>query len=310
MKTKQYLDLIVAFMDKHKWKEVEKVCHILIEKEPECAQAHFFIGIYYKHNKNIEAAKKAFYICLKHDINNFLSYINLIRILRDQNNFIEAFEIINKGKEIFPDKTLLYIESSEFYLKINNINEAIVDIQTAIKLDPKSETANYNYALIFNRLYNNAINDEEIEHYYRKTLIQYMNVLSINMFNTNVLCNYGSVNARYANRYNDKADRLFIESNELLIENRLIESKEKKEKANLYNMYAIQYNMEAETKYLQVIELDPLDHIAYFNLGLVSKSFHKFDKARYHFMKVIEINPSYMEAQIELKLLDEILNIK
>ena len=305
-KKQQYTNLLVSLMEKHKWKEVGKVCRIFLEKEAECAQAHFFSGIYHKHTKKIDAAKSAFYICIKYDKHYFLSYINLIRILRDENNFIETFELINKAKILFPDNILVYIESSDFYLKVNNINEAIVDIQIAIKINPKSETAQYNYALILNKLYNSAINDDETEHYYRKTLIQYMCVLSINMYNTNALCNYGAVIAKYGDKYYTKADTLLDEYKKLLIENKIKEANEKKDQSDLYYMYGDQYNMEASTKYLQVLDLDPLDYITHFNLGLVLKTFHHLDKAKFHIMKSLEINPEYEAAKHELVLLDEI----
>jgi len=228
--------------------------------------------------------------------------------MRDQNNFIESYKIINFAKEKFPNESLIYIESCLTYKKDNKIDQAIVDIKMAIKLDPKSEIAHSSYAIILDSIYIDALNeqdisDAQIEEYYRSTLIQYMNVLSINMYNLEILCNYGAVNANYANWYITKVRSLIDKSIELFKENKLKESTILKEKAKIYYMYASQYNMEAETKYQYVLELDPLDHITHYNLGLVLKFFNNFDGAKYHFNKVIEINPSFIEASNELKLL-------
>jgi tetratricopeptide (TPR) repeat protein len=308
MNTQQYIKLIVALMDRREWHKALNISNKLLEKDPKCDQVHFLIGMCLKHTNDLEGAKDEFNICIKEN-NHFLSYINLIRILKDQNKFIEAYEKINIAKDLFPDKALVYIESSQLYLKINNIDLAIVDIKTAITLEPRSETAHYTYGVILNNLFNNAIDDVDFERYYRETLIQYMNVFSINMSNIEALCNYGAVVAKYANKYNTKADILLVESETLLKENRLKESNYKKEKAEEYLMYAYQYNMEAETKYKRVLELNPFDHIAHFNIGLVLKYFGDIKKARYHFAKVIAIDPSYTEAEHELKLLEEVVDV-
>ena len=108
-------------METNKWKDVEKICRIFVEKESECSQAHFFSGMCYKHYKKLDAAKSAFYKCIIYDEHYFLAYINLIRILREENNFIETFKLINKAKILFPDNILVYIESSNFYLKVNKL---------------------------------------------------------------------------------------------------------------------------------------------------------------------------------------------
>ena len=302
MEPKAYVRLINTLIKENKWDKVGKVCRVFVERKPNCVQSHFFSGLYHKHFNESIAALESFNKCIDIDINHFLSYINLIRILRDLNNFIEAYKYITIGKEKFPDNILIYIESSDFYLQINNINDAIIDIKIAIKLNPKSETAQYNYALILNKLYNDAITDEEIEEYYRKTLIQYMIVLSINRLNTFALCNYGAVVAKYAIYYNTKGDILITQAKQLYTEGKIIEANLLKEKANLYYMYATQYNMEAETKYMEVLDIDPLDYIAHSNLGLILKSFNQLDKAKFHFTKAIEINPEYNNAKIELDL--------
>jgi flagellar biosynthesis GTPase FlhF len=132
--------------------------------------------------------------------------------LISQNNLIEARRIITIGKGIFPNNVLIYIEASNLYINETNIELAIVEIEKAISFDPKSEIAHYHYGLILHQKYDNASNDEDFEEYYKKTSIQYMYVLSINMENTETLCNYGAVIAKYANKYTKKSNQLFEKS--------------------------------------------------------------------------------------------------
>lgn len=309
MNTQQYIKLIVALMDRREWSKALNVSNKLLDKDKDCTHVYFLIGMCLKHSNDIEGAKDNFNLCIKQDTNHFLSYINLIRILKDQKNITETERLINIAKDLFPNKALIYIESSQLYMIQNNTDLAIVEIKIAIILEPKSESAHYTYGVILNELFNNSTNDDEFEEYYKKTLIQYMNVFSINMSNTNALCNYGAVVAKYADKCNTKANLLLEESKVLLDENRLKESNDKKEKAIEYYMYAYQYNIEAETKYKCALELNPFDHISHFNLGLILKYFDNIKKARYHFNKAIAINPSYTEAANELKLLEEVINV-
>ncbi len=350
-------------MELSKWNNVKRTCHLFIVKYPENAQAHFFMGIYYKHIKDIDASINEFNICIKYDEHYFLAYINLIRILKERTDFIKTVKIINTAKYLFPEDTLIYIESSGYYLQMNNINEALIDIKIAIQLNPKSETAQYNYAIILNKIFNDyiklkdsntnynnitsgynrpnnyitdknmieytyiydymyskkmkeinkqmlktweVITEEDVNYIYRKTLIQYMKIYAINRYNTNALCNYASVIAKYGDRYFIKSDFLLIDATELLIQKKIKESNIKKEQARIYNMYGIQYNFEAETKFLQVLEIDPSDYLAHFNLGLVLKSLNQIKKAKHHFIKALESKPSYENAKYELDLLNDI----
>jgi tetratricopeptide (TPR) repeat protein len=306
MNISKLLDFIIGLFKNDRWEDGKKLCFKIIDKDPTCAQAHFMIGIYFKHINNIDTAKNAFLICMKHDVNHVLSYVNIVRILIDQNKFTEASEVINKAKELFPSEYLVYIESSQLYLKSDNINQAILDILVAIKLNPKSETANYNYALILNTLYTNSETEDNKEDYYCQTMIQYMKVLAINPLNTNVLCNYGSMLAKQAEKYNSIANILLEKSNGLEKDNKLREAINLKKHAELNRMYAISYNMDAEYKYLDALNINPSDHLLHFNLGLVLKSLNNLKQAEYHFEKVIEINSSYEEAHIELRCLNGI----
>ena len=274
MESKKYIRFITVLLEQNKYEEAKKVSNSFLQNKPDCVNATYFSDLFLSNDPKLK--NKAYAMCIKNDVDYPSAYINIIRTMINENKLTEAFELINRTKTKFPNNDLVHIESSKLYQIIKNI-------ELVIKLTPKSESAHCNYGLLLNKLFNLSTDDKEFEEYYRRTLIQYMIVLSINMHNTVILCNYGTVVARYANKYYTKANILSAQSKQLITEMKIAESKSLKEKANLYYMYAIQYYLEAYTKFLQALDINPSDHETQFNIDLLSKSLNDVDKA-------IEIN--------------------
>ena len=275
MDLKKYIKFITALIDQNKFVEATKVANSFLKDHPECVYATYLSDLFLQNDpksKDPKLKEKAYEICIKNDVDYPSAYINIIRTMINENKLTEAFELINRAKTKFPNNDLVYIESSKLYQIIKNI-------ELVIKLTPKSESAHCEYGLLLNKLFNLSTDEEEFEEYYRRTLIQYMIVLSINMHNVVILCNYGTVIARYANKYYTKANTLSAQSKQLITENKIAESKTLKEKANLYYMYATQYYLEADTKFLQALDINPADYETQFNIDLLSKSLNDIEKA-------------------------------
>ena len=304
MNTEEYVNLTVKLIENNKWPQVKKSCYIQMAKDPTNPHVHFFMGMYFKHFNSIDAAKTAFMLCLKNDPNYFLAYINLIRLLSEQNNMIESLEFIARAKELFPNENLLYIESSDVYLKIEDYVSAIANIKIAIELKPDFEIAIYNYGHILHKLFDKAILDynlDLIEDYYHGAIIQYLKVLKINNKNIFAICNYATILV-------DKADFIKKQSNIQLIKIRELERNHEFRKA-----YILRYKIELQyiemqslyidgkVLYMKVLDIDPLDPDVYYNLGRISTLLNEYDDARKYYMKAIEIKPNYSIAIENLK---------
>jgi len=282
MNKKEILTQFVKLMDEKNYKKVKEICLENIKKYPTCSQVYFLIGIYYKNMKNMTEALISFETAIKYDKHHFLAHINIIRILICQKDTIKSLDIINKAKNIFPNEYLVYIESSNLYLNLDDIDMAFIDNKKALKLNPNSEQAFYQGGLIYTRLYVETEEPEKKEEYFNQSIIHYLKTIAINSSNTNALLNYGAMLAKKA------AESCNTES----------------EYMNYLDF--IHNNLDAKIQFERIIKINPLDVIAYYNLGLVLVSLKEYDKARDQFKKAIKINPLYEDAILELKLLDAI----
>ena len=294
MNIKQLLKLIIKYNHAKEWEKAKCLCLLILKENPRCYMAYFLIGINYYNNNILDEAETAFLNCIKYYSKHFTSYINLVYIYNKKEDYEKGFEIIYKALKIFPNEHLFYIELSNIWLKLDKIDMAINEIIIAIKLNPESETANYNYALILNSLYNTArINKDKIlmTEYYSQTIVQYFKVLQINMFNINVLCNIGSMYALVGDNYIEKINQCIDIDAEL---------------AKKYNILADNYYMDAELKYLKALECEPNDCFTHYNLGIVLTALKDYKNAKKHYSKVIEIEPDHEMAHKLLEELEEL----
>ena len=299
MDKKDVLDLFVKLMDENKYEEAKEICLKIIKEYPKCSQAYFLIGIYYKNMRKLTAAVISFEKAIKYEEHHFLAYINIIRILINQKDTIKSFDMINKAKDIFPNEYLVYIESSNLYLNLDDIDMALIDNEIAIKLNSNSEQALYQCGLIYSRLYAETEETEKKEEYFNQSIIHYLKTIAINSSNTNALLNYGAMFAKKAYSYNTEYE---------LLASNPTKSKNMKRKMEMCNIYFTNYNLDAKFQFERIIKINPIDITARYNLGLVFVSLKKYDKARYQFKKAIIINPLYEDAKLELELLDTIKN--
>ena len=134
----------------------------------------------------------------------------------------------------------------------------------------------------------NQENKELIQHFYTKTLIQYMNVLNVNPDNTFALCNIGSMFALVGDDYMtmcEEADKY----------------------KSIYKIIGDNFYMDALLKYEKAIKINPKDYLSYFNIGIVYSSLEKYNEAINYYIKTLQINPEYVPAKYQITKIEDYL---
>ncbi|MDR2191467.1 MAG: tetratricopeptide repeat protein [Endomicrobium sp.] len=90
------------------------------------------------------------------------------------------------------------------------------------------------------------------------------------------------------------------------MENKEINSKVNSETSHLDmgKFYFLNNNIdEAVAEFKKVLEINPVNAEAYYNLGLISESGNKIDEAKELYARALNINPSYKIAREKLEKL-------
>lgn len=293
MNKSKLLNVVIKLIHAKEWEKSIALSKKIIAKYPDCDMAYFFVGVYHYEKKQYDESKEAFLHCIKYEPNYYAAHLNIARIYYFQEKYDEGLDFIHKALQIFPNEAQFHVELSNIYLKLDITKAAIDELKMALALNPKSENANYNYALIINSFYNKAKIDKDIKlinEYYGETMLYYMKVLEINIFNIRAMCNIGSILAQIGDDYIANADNIF--DNE-------------PENAKIYYRIGKNYYLDAKLNFLKALEYEPNDHISHYNLGIVYTALDEFDKAKFHYNKVIEIKPDYDVVYKQLEELDK-----
>lgn len=130
-----YKGLGAIYTQQRKFKEAQNVYNLILDLSPNDAEAHFYLGHIYYESKNKEKAlmelKKA--IELKPDYHEALNYLGYLYV-EENRNLVQAEGMIKKALELDPDNGA-YIDSLGWlHFKKGKVKEAIKELERASSL--------------------------------------------------------------------------------------------------------------------------------------------------------------------------------
>ena len=180
-------------------------------------------------------------------------------------------------------KAAAHNKIGSYYLSKDQLNEAFIEFQKSVKLDPKNkETLNYlGYISARYKKY------DEAESYY-------MRAISVDPSYSDALNNLGVF--YLDNQEWDKAIKYF----QAALENDVYNTPEKAYSGMGYAYYKKEDYINAVDSFNEALTRNPIFPLAMYNLGLVYVKLEKYDDATREFKKAIGIIPNYIDAHWEL----------
>jgi len=292
----KYFEDILQLTDKNRWKEAFTRSKEILKTNPNCAMAHFINGVHFYNESEHKKALKAFGLSIKYDKDYYLAYVNIGRIYLKIEKYPNGLNILERAARLFPTEHLIFIELSKIYVKIDNLVNARSNIIRAIKLKSDNEMAHYQYGVVLGKLYDLAKNngdDETASDYYILAMIQNMKVIQFNRNNIYAIYNIGCLYASTGSYCLFESDSYYYESQRT---------------ANKYDLMALEHFTNAISKFEHVIRIDPTYFLAYFKLANIYVELDKYEEAKENYKKVLELNPEYKLAQLQLEQIQYVEN--
>jgi len=120
-----------------------------IELDTTNAEAHYILGSIYYKTKHLQEAKNEFEKALKYDASNYDAYYYLGKILKeggDSRGALQAFEKAQKSST-FRLKSL--IERGSIFMNEGSIDNAIIELERAVRIAPDPDSSDMLYARYF-----------------------------------------------------------------------------------------------------------------------------------------------------------------
>lgn len=234
--------------------------------------AMFYLGTSYQHLNKFDEALEYFDKAIEAE--PFYSYFyNKAEVLLDQNNFPEALKTVNAGLELFPDTAELYHKRYNVYKKMNQIENANLDLKKAYAMQPN----NSDYLIDMGVFYKSENNIENAIECYKKCIENKENVAG-------AYCNLAGIYEK-----NDLTQKEAIEYYQRAIE---AEPSNAKMYYNFGNYFSNKNEPnEAKKLFLKSIKLDPTLPEPYNNMAVLFHDLKNYDSALVYALKALELTP-------------------
>ncbi|WP_241466412.1 MULTISPECIES: tetratricopeptide repeat-containing sulfotransferase family protein [Prochlorococcus] len=137
--------------------EANKIFQELLKTNNDSFELLYEYGLFCKHLKNYNLAKRVFLTLIKKFPSSINSYILLAEMLRMETKFNDAEKVLQKALKINPNHGDLLYNLALLYFALRNFDNALIYIDEAIKLSRN----NYIYQLLKSEIYINNFNIDE-----------------------------------------------------------------------------------------------------------------------------------------------------
>ena len=134
--------------------EANKIFQELLKTNNDSFELLYEYGLFCKHLKNYNLAKRVFLTLIKKFPSSINSYILLAEMLRMETKFNDAEKVLQKALKINPNHGDLLYNLALLYFALRNFDHALIYIDKAIKLSRN----NYIYQLLKSEIYINKYN--------------------------------------------------------------------------------------------------------------------------------------------------------
>ncbi len=162
--------------------------------------AAFNVGMSGVYSKDPEVAAEYLAKCVDAQFEDPRVYLFYARAEKQMGDTLKAFEVLEQGREVFPNEGSLQLEEAQLYLETGNNDKLINSLKSAIAGDPE----NANLYRVLGQTYEN-IGDVD------NAILSYKKAIEINPDFGDAIFNLGAI---YVNR----ASKLYTEANNLPFE--------------------------------------------------------------------------------------------
>jgi len=242
---------------------------------------HQLADLYYKHaEKNPEFYAKSMEL-LQGDFEYPSILLLRARLNYIYQNYEKSLEDINSYLPSYPFDAIAYFYKGLVYKEMGDLNMAKSQFQTAVEQNSKHVDSYEQLAFIYA--------------FQKDTLAQYY-------FDNAILLDSSNINLRYNKAMYYQNNNDFTNAKEEYISLLKLDSNHTDAHFNLGYIYLTTQNYDsAISQFSFVIDHTLYNASAFFSRGLSYKLFGNLEKAKADFIKTLELEPSFVEASIELK---------
>ncbi len=165
--------------------------------------AAFNVGMSGIYSENPEVAAEYLSKCLAVDYKDPRVYLFYARAEKQMGDTIKAFEVLEQGREVFPNEGSLRLEEAQLYLETGNNDKLISSLKSAIDGDPQ----NANLYRVLGQTYEN-VGDVD------NAILSYTKAIEINPEFGDAIFNLGAIYVNRASTLYKEANNLPFEENE------------------------------------------------------------------------------------------------
>lgn len=131
------------------YSEATKIFEQYIARRPANAWGHYMLGLSAWKNGDLAKSESAFEVALRIDPNHVKSYVNLSRVLIEQQRFDDAIAKLTRASEVDPESIEVPRLMARAYTAQNKIDEAVDAYRRAIVLNERDAWSLNNLGLLF-----------------------------------------------------------------------------------------------------------------------------------------------------------------
>ncbi len=155
--TKSSLDKAIEAYQNQQPEKAKAICRRVLKSKNNIAMPYYILGLIAKDEKQFELSITQFKKALSIEPTRFTHYFNLASAYSGSGKHQKAIDTYIKAIELEP-KASAYANLGSTYLKINELNNALIALEKAVDLDPLSAEAQNNLGIVLGKLgdYNKA----------------------------------------------------------------------------------------------------------------------------------------------------------
>ncbi len=146
------------------------------QSEEDYDQQRFVVSICAIQAGATEHAKKLLMELYEEEYSDAAVYSSLFELLMNEEDDEKALEVLDKGKELFPDDNTILFARINYYIQNDELDLLEESLQEAIRAEPENPSVHSALANVYMKIYNRMLeeeSDEEAQEYKEKAIQYY-----------------------------------------------------------------------------------------------------------------------------------------